>query len=223
MAYRRRTRTYRRRTRRTRRPSRGKIYATAGKQLWRDVQKLKNLINVEFKSVNGITNSTVSTTPTVMYHSAIGAGDDINQRGGRQVRLKSIQMEGYFTNITAANTHLRLLAVIAKDWNGAASLTIADLLDSSTGAPIVSQVRNLSNRKQFVILKDYHFTLNSAERTNRRFKCYIPLDMKVVYSGTGSANTDVESNMIMCVLVSDQVGASSPGVVLNNRIRFIDN
>lgn len=222
MPYKRRT-TRRRYRRRTRRPSRGKIYSAAGKQLWRDVQKLKNLINVEFKSIDAAVNTTVSTTPNIMYHSVISAGDDIFQRGGRQVRIKSLQMEGYFTNITAANTHLRLLCVIAKDWNNAASLAIGDLLDASTGAPIVSQQRNLNNRKNYVILRDFHFTLNSLDRTNRRFKCYIPLDMKVVYSSTGALNTAVESNMLMCILVSDQAGASSPGVVLNNRVRFIDN
>jgi len=81
---------YRRRPRRSYKPkSRWSIYGQAGKQLWKDVKALKNLINVEFKVKDLVSTSTPSTTvPTTLLLNGLQKGDDYNSRDGRQVRWK---------------------------------------------------------------------------------------------------------------------------------------
>ena len=51
----------------------------------RDVQKLKGLINVEFKSADTVASSTITTTPLVNLLTGLTKGDDFDNRDGRQV------------------------------------------------------------------------------------------------------------------------------------------
>lgn len=221
MAYK---RNYRRRqpTRRRRRraPSRWSTYSRAGTQLWKDVNMLKGLVNTEFKTLDTTQSpTTLFTTGSLFLHSALTKGDNINERSGRMVRWKSIQLAGSVTrnSLSTIQNRVHLALVIDTQPNGSPP-TYTEIYSTSTP----DSFRNLDGRKRFVILKTWDMVLD-ADRPERFFKCYKKLDMKTVYnSGDSGTISDIESNALFFVALSD-TAVSAPSLVYNARARFIDN
>lgn len=200
--------------------TRGKIYGAAAGQLWRDVSKLKNLINVEFKKHDVVASINPGTAGVFQLLNGVPAGDDFNARDGRQVRIKSIQMNlRCLKNPSATNTVFRMLLVIDKQSNTAGP-TAANILDLTT-ATAVDAHRNLDYRKRFVILKDVRFCVN-ADTPEKIVDFYKRLDMKEVFDGTAGTIGDISTNSIYLLLISDEA-TNTPAVLYNSRIRFIDN
>ena len=175
-SYRRPYRRYRRRS--YRRRARAPTYGQIGRKVFRDVQRLKNLINVEFKSHLHQTNTSPSTSGHVSYVTNIDKGDSISQRDGDQVRLKSIETRGMYTlNASATSTTVRLMWVLVKNVNGTTP-AIGDIIET-LGSTDVSSLRNLEYRRNVVILKDMVMVLNS-ETPKRYVKYYRKMDAKLL-------------------------------------------
>lgn len=205
--------------------SRGEIYSSAASQLYKDVSMLKGLINVEFKFLDYYLDTTYSTTATFHLLNGIPEGDDVQQRNGREIRLKSIQVSArqYPTSTTANGSFVRYIIFIDTQPNGTAP-TSAILL-STGGAPANLAMRNLSYRKRFVILKDKIITTDSLASglCVKSFEYYKKLNMHTIYSGIGSTISDITTNSVYMMMVSNQTGTDVPAVAMNHRIRFIDN
>ena len=91
-------RTYRRkkyagRRRHPARRTRGSIYGAAAKQLYRDVSKLKNLINVEFKYFDTPYQSSLGDPGAILCQNLVPLGDSSTSRDGQQIRIKSLECE----------------------------------------------------------------------------------------------------------------------------------
>lgn len=216
MPYKRRNRRYRRR-----RPSRGKIYGAAGKQLWKDVKMLKNMINTEFKFFDTNVNSTASTTPLVTEIGAPAVGDGSSNFEGMQYRLKSINADINLKLPTtgAASTIIRMWWILDIDSTGAIPAFTDIFTQPIAGAPTVVH-RNLSNKNRFLILKDKSVVLSTSGTQQAHINYYRKMDAKVVYN---TASSSVNHNRLLFVYCSDQSGAASPIIQVFNRLRFIDN
>lgn len=216
-----RRRTYRRRTyrRRRRAPGRMAVYSAAGSQLWRDVQKLKNFVNVEFKFVDNNTSGQVlSTTEFVQTLNNIAQGDSDDTRDGQAMRMKSIQCDGTIVRGSVdANVKLFWLLDLMPPLGPPAYTSIMN----TVAGDITASLRNLDNRSRFVILREKQLYL-TADRPHYTVNYYRRLDAKVFYSDATANYASVRKNGLVFLAVSN-VAASGPTLNCKNRIRYIDN
>lgn len=222
MPYRRRTFRKRRTYRRRRRPTRGAVYGAAGRQLWKDVQKLKNFVNVEFKYTDSTTLHSATTTPVLQLINGLDDGDTQSDRQGDSVRFKSLQAD---IELTRGNvdTVVRLMWVIDTKPNQSSIPAFTDIINPVGTNPVIG-VRNLDNRTRFVILKDKCVTLSAGTSTTKQLSWYKRLDMKTFYTTDASDVTGIQQHSLYFIFCSDQVpgdGASPISAV--NRLRYIDN
>lgn len=199
---------------------RGQIYGAAVGQLWKDVSMLKGLVNTEFKFKDvAVTNLSIPSTGQVTDLNGLTKGDNVNQRSGRMVRWKSVQIQGQITRNPSSTTQDRgrICLVIDKHADGAGS-GYTDIYDSLD----VNSFRNLDNRKRYVILKSWNFVLD-ADKPERYFKVYKPIDMKTVYNSLNNGNiADIEANSLSLFYISDRA-TNQPTVDMKVRLRYIDN
>lgn len=197
------------------------VASTAAKlaSLATTVYKLKSLINTEFKTVDTVASSVITTTPIIAIINALATGDDFDDRDGRVVRFKSIDVRLEMTmNTTPINDMIRVMVVIDKQANET-TLLILDLL---TLADMRSH-KNLDQRKRFVILKDEVIEFSVGKGTNKLFHWYKKLDMKTIYdSGNAGTIADITTNAMYLILFGTE---AANGVLVSRsvRMRYIDN
>lgn len=177
----------------------------------------------EFKSVDTTIAVNSDTTGAIVLLNGIARGDDINERTGRQVTLRSVQLSLTFGVVsgTGIDQYQRYMVVLDHQPNGAA-LAITDVLDGVT----VTHQRNLNNRKRFTVLMDKHYSLNaSAESGSRRVsQMYRRLNTVVDFNG-GDAGTiaDITTNSVYFISIgSVAAGATAGSVIGTARIRYTD-
>ncbi len=210
-----------RNTRRRTAPRRKKCppptYGQIGSKIFKDVERLKNLINVEFKSHDH--NSVVKPTTTghISHVTSIAQGDTSATRDGNQVRIKSWQScVNYKLHASATFTEVRFIWFIEKRVEGALPLT-TDVLTSAT----ITSFRDLESRRNLIILKDKVFFL-TTDRPNVNYCWYKVMDMKALYSGTAGDITDADENQLFTMELSTEA-TNTPTTRVENRIRYIDN
>jgi hypothetical protein len=201
-------------------PSRWSVYKRAFYQLGRDVQYVKNSINVEYKACDlAASVNPTSGAMTKILINGLTKGDDFSNRDGRQIRLKSLQC-AFTANMhgSASDTGLRCLLVIDKK---PATLTFNDsaLLDGVN----LLKMRNLSNRNRFVILKDFVINMHATNKHEVTTKFYKKVDLKTIYNSANFGDIqDIENNAVYLVFLSDEA-TNVPQVDYQIRARFIDN
>lgn len=194
----------------------------AARNLWYDVKRLKNMVNAEFKSVTAINNAThtPSTTPSRLLLNPLGRGDDIDQRHGRVVRARSVEIDGHVTiNSSATNTRLRVVLLLDTHPDGVTP-TYPEVFNHATS---VVAVRNLDNRRRFIILRDFLVQLNNSTRDMSRIKLYKQLNFHQIFDDSNAGDiTDIKHNALYLFLISDEA-TNAPSVHLTTRYRYVDN
>lgn len=211
---------YRRNGRYNNRNTRWNNYSRAYNQLWKDVGMLKGLVNTEFKTLDiNVSIPSLTTTGAVLLHSGLTKGDNVNERDGRMVRWKSIQIAGSVTRNAASTVQNRIhLALVIDTQPNGSGPVYTEIYDTATP----DSFRNLDGRKRFVILKTWDMVLD-ADRPEKFFKLYKKLDMKTVYnSGDSGTISDIESNALLVLAISD-AATNTPSFTYKSRARFIDN
>ncbi len=198
---------------------RGSIYGKAGWQLNKDVSMLKGLINVEFKVNEIVATSVVTTTPLIAVINSLATGDQFNTRDGRVVRWKSIQIALELTmHTTPINDAVRIMVVIDKQPNELI-LVISDLINAVT----MVAMRNLDQRKRFIILRDDVVVLSVGKGTNEIWKYYKKIDMKAIYDDSDAGSiADMTTNALYLILFGTEA-TNGTTVSRVTRMRFIDN
>ncbi len=181
--------------------------------------KLMGLINTEFKSIDIATTGVISSTPTITLLNGLAVGDDFDERDGRQVRFKSIQISiGSTMHATPLDTEIRIWIVIDKQPNET-TMVFADYMDN----PNSTSFRNLDQRKRFVTLYDEVQLLSVGRGTTMLNNWYSKLDMITVYDASVVGDiTDITTNALYLILFSNQA-SNTPSVARTIRVRFIDN
>ena len=187
-------------------------------KVWKDVGYLKGLVNTEYKFVDSELALTPSTTPSLTLLNGIARGDTVSEREGRMTRIKSVQLR--FTssvNASATASVLRLILFIDKGPEGSAP-TATDVVSGING------LRNLDERKNIVILKDWYYHLVPGQSNHRKeIHYYKKLDMKTLFNGNNTgAVTDVEANSLYFYAQSSE-STNTPSISGHARVRYIDN
>lgn len=198
-------------------------YRKGASQLYNDVSYLKGLINTEFKAVTQTYSQTVDSSGTAAANVQLitppTRGDDYNQRDGRTVRYKSVQIEGVASmssSATATNVYMALVWIPSP--KGVAP-TFVQLLDNITTIGL----RNLDYRKDLIVLKKWRFPLNINGVRSREFKFYRKLNHKCIFNnGSAGAITDIQNGAFYMFLLSNEA-TNTPSISFHIRTRFIDN
>lgn len=208
-------RKYRRQARKYRR-IRG--YGRMAYSALKGVMRLKSLVNTEFKALDTENNFSASTSPAVILLNGMQRGDDISEREGRSIRVKSFQWFFKFQiHASATDTLVRWAIFLDKQANGSSS-NVANSLYTD----VESGMRDLDNRRRFLILKAGVVVLNQdfPEKSRRGYK---RCDFKTIYDAGNAGNIgDIHTNALYLWHSSDE-STNTPTVNSIVRIRFVDN
>jgi hypothetical protein len=81
-------------------------------RMLKDIAYLKSVVNVEYKSLDtSLVKNPDNVTGTVDNLCLIAQGDDYNNRNGRSIRLKSLQIKGTIESGTTSANVVRVLIV----------------------------------------------------------------------------------------------------------------
>ena len=186
-------------------------------------QRGLQLAQGEFKSVDVVNGADLNTTGFVTLLNGMTRGDDISQRIGREVTLRSVQLTYQIgsKNNTGTDQYVRVMLVYDRQANGSTAL-ISDILSgSNTYAP-----RNLENRHRFSILYDRMIAFNaSGEPGSRRvLRFYRRLNHPVTFNGnTGGTIADIQTGALYFVAIgSNPAGATDAAGIMQTRVRYQD-
>lgn len=181
---------------------------------------LRNMINAEYKYIDTVTTvSPVANTGTVTYLSGIAQGVTDITRIGNKILFKDIMWRMQASiNDTALTSALRIIVFSARQVNGVLP-TVAEVLQTvSQLAPL-----NRDNTKQYVIIKDYLWSLNFANDSETKIvKGYHVLNYHANYDGATAAIGDAEENHLFMLCISDDA-TNGPVFTFDCRIKFYDS
>lgn len=198
---------------------RWKYYGRAAEQLWKDVKTLKGLVNTEYKNKEVGTSATPSTTGTLTLLNGLAEGDDYNNRDGRSVRFKSLQIS-LATVLHASATTTRIRWAIVLDRDASNTVNSASIYSNE-----YASFRNLDNRRRFTFLKEGYFTmaLYNGAPTPKIIDYYKKIDIHTIYDDSNNGDiTDIRTNALYLYTWSDQA-TNTPTVGITTRLRYIDN
>jgi len=164
--------------------------------------------------------------------TGLSQGTSKNQRVGRDIIVKSIHIKGIldFVATTAADTtdiaYIYVILDTAANGGtaGSAPCLVADLFSNTS---VAEQLLNPDNTDRFRVLKVIKHTFQAQTFTpggvpiqmTWPFDIYIPMNMKVVYSGTAGNQSELRTNQIFLAygsLIGKVVALAA------SRIRFTD-
>lgn len=162
----------------------------------------------------------ITTTMGRTCANAISIGADINQRVGRKITIRSLEMHySVFADADQVDPTLsRIMVVFDRQANGTQPAG-TDILTAST----VYSPKNLNNRERFTILKD---DLISTQRLTDKSqvvqKWYLRTSLPVVYnSGVAGTYADIASGSLWVCVVST-VAVDYPLLKGFLRVRYSD-
>lgn len=179
----------------------------------------------EWKAKDSAVTPDCNTTPVFTLLNGIARGDDINERTGRQIRMKSILVNANVT-VTAStgiDQTARVIIFYDRQTNAAApSGGVTDVLLAND----VSSVSNLENRNRFQILYDRKFLLNASGEpgSTRAIKWYRKLNLPVTFNaGDAATVADITTgSLYMLTLGSIASGNTDAGLFGYVRVRYED-
>jgi len=159
-------------------------------------------------------------------------GDEIDQRIGREIRMRHITIRGFFRGVadaTAKSTCNRVLIVYDKQPNHAA-MTGADLFDGLATTPVdVTKMYNLDNRKRFTVLYDRLYPVDMMEysKSAQKVPVYIdfPVNLPVIFNALGNATiASIETGSLYLVTMGDTIdaGDNESELICTARVRYED-
>lgn len=168
-----------------------------------------------------------NTTGSITLIATIAQGTSVNQRVGKKVALKSLQIRGTAINDTTATVN-DCAIIIVYDRRPTGSLpAITDVLDTANAGSF----NNDANSGRFKILKRMDFVLTGNSTTPatgneaKNLDCFLSLKgLQSVFkaAGTGAIN-DIEEGALYCITVGTQVpGTADANAGMGFRTRFID-
>lgn len=168
----------------------------------------------------------VNSNGTITLINGIARGDDVAERVGRKIIMKSYQVNYTAYAAPAASTGLsttgRIMIVYDKQANAAAP-AITDVLVTATGFSL----KNLNNSERFTILKDKLFvTMATAGQSDQQQsgrlygKIHLPTMFNAGDAGTVADITTGALYVITCGNIG--AGADDSECAFRARVRFYD-
>jgi len=161
-------------------------------------------------------------------------GDEVNNREGRQICVKSIALRALFTGEDGSTDQnaVRCLIVLDRSSNGGTPLyrDVIDWIDSgSTDVGGPTAFMNLNNRQRFKILFDSFFPFpgggNGASQFPSVINKYITTQIITTYNGTGITAASLSTNSLWLMFMDTKAVATTVGARVNFtcRVRYTDS
>jgi Satellite tobacco necrosis virus coat protein. len=206
------------------------------------IQDVRRLIMRDHETKESYPNAgsaSLSATGTVTLLNGVAQGSDLNNRIGRQVNHKQLQLNCAVSSGLTNTLPLCGFWAVVMDTDEAGALpAFGDIFDTANGlADFAFALRNTFNQKErFIILKMEEFVLNpTSAECALSWREYIPLDKSTklkprnkigVYDGTTSAVADVGKNalyFVSCKSNNAAFGSAQTGsIIMNAKYQFTD-
>lgn len=161
-------------------------------------------------------------TGTLTLLNGLAQGLDVNQRIGRQVAWRSLQIRCAVDCECTDNVHLRVMIVKDRQADATAP-TLDGILDNTLGRGYVNCMRNLNNRMRFQILQDKTYSFSPSGSTSKEIKLYKKMFIKTQYTDSAATIASIATNSLYIVAVSDDPsGEPACGCYGSIRLRYTD-
>ncbi len=192
--------------------------AKAAYKALRIAVKVGRMVNAEKKLFDNSLSLQPSTSGAVQSMVDITQGLDRNNRIGRSIKVKSIQLRGRITqHATAAQTTIRLIFFTDGAFTGtpptAAQLMVSDDINSLRDG-------SSENLKRFKILSDRMYQLSDVGKLAVNLKWFKKMDLRVIFTDVDTS--DEGPGSIWLYHVSDEA-TNVPTLTADVRIRYYDN
>lgn len=210
-----RKKTYRRRRTYRRAPTTSYIRQVAARTMRRmSEHKMINISEVREPS---------SDLERVVHLNTCRLGDDIGNRTGRLITMTSVQLNMVLKNTSLTTQTVRCVLLYDKTPQEGL-ITSASVYDTSTIDFVDGAPRLIDNRYRFLVLRDWLFTMASADTedvsSNKIIRYYRKLGLKTQYDA-GDAGSYADFRRGALVLLYNEI--ADVDVHVTTRVRFIDN
>lgn len=202
------------------------------KKLQTKVRRLEK--RPEVKSTYNTYNATPSVVGTLanatLAFSSVPVGTDDDSRIGNQIIAKHLRVRVHLTPSTSSRTY-RILIFSDKAHSGSSVLAASNLHgnnfsvleDGGAMVPVYVMNHKSETRHRYKIYRDIVFTISpNQDNVNANVQVFdIPLNLKVEYVDTFTANTSVQKNMLQ-ISVSEQTATTGTPISIQGELEFID-
>lgn len=206
-------RRYSRRRRYRRKPrSRWQVYGAAGKQLWRDVNYLRSLVNAELHHKDySFTANSISSSGVINNLGEIAIGDNINNRTGNKVLPRWLSANFQLYN-TVANDFVR---IIFFQWLENSVPAVTDILANSDPYSFLADESTGNRRDRSIrVLKNITRTIVSGQdKEVQQFHINVDLNpvrtkIKTHIEFKGSETDGIHGQVYMLMIGTQAVNTS---------------
>lgn len=195
-------------------------YGQIGSKVWKDVQWLKSVVNVERKHLEFNAATTSSTTAAFVLLNGCIPGSSGEQRDGQSIKMTSVFVRYNAQVNVAAIASIHRVMIFTDSQPDAAAPTAANLLDAATN---VLSPLNIDYAVRFKVHFDKSFIVNVVSDPLIECERYIKLDEHTKFNaGTAGTIADITTNSLYMMHMSSE---ATNTVTFNYyvRTRFIDN
>lgn len=215
-------------------PSRRKVYGSALSQLAKDVRKLKDMVNVEYKEVSNLyTASPINWdgVAAIPYLNNIDPGIADNQRIGTSVKCQNLTLRGIVknnpANVPTSTGYIpSVLVRMIIFWDKQNKTTTgADLLEHVGDALGVVSQKNENNKYDSKILVDRTFKITYEANPLQTFKYVVPINQHTKYNETWSPGA-IENGALKMFWISDvpaPLTSEQPLITMEAQLSYTDN
>nr|UOF80765.1 capsid protein [Cressdnaviricota sp.] len=194
-------------------------YVPLAMKAYRMAKMLVGLVNTESKFADlGVTTLNPSNTGGLTYLSGVAQGTTNITRVGNSLLAKSVLINiQCVINASATNTVVRLVLFVDHD-NQGADPAVTTVLQSADSRAFINRLQG----KRFSVLKDWQYVLNTSTNAQVNDKVYLKLHHHIKYGGTDATVASALQGNVFLLSISDQA-VNTPTVIVNSRLRYIDN
>lgn len=187
----------------------------------KQVAMLSGLINSEVKFLDTASNGANDNTGTFLLTlNNIAEGDDTNQRNGRWILSKSVQVKLAVTSPAAQTAPSVMGWALVMDKKASIGLSATPWTDVFATADAMALI-NRAESERFVILKRGTLDFTPGGQQTRHINKYINLKgIHVKFNGTGATNYDQNRIFFTCIT---NVAANTQTLTGNCRYDYYDN
>ncbi|AUM61867.1 capsid [uncultured virus] len=184
----------------------------------------KRVMRPETKTIYNTGTTPCDTVGTISLLNGIQQGDTGDNREGRKITLKGIQLRGvdYATDTTGKDQMHRIMIVQQLRPNGTYPL-INDILQATT----ISSLRNRYKLHDFKVLVDKTITLNASGESGstRLIRIYKKLFLNQYFNSQNTGNVaDIQTNALYLIAIgSNATGATAGAFGYTVQLSFVDN
>lgn len=200
-------------------PSNAVKAAGVAQAAWRGVQMLKGLVNSE-RMYNDRTLTLGSNRSLMWGLTLIPQGDDVGNRTGNSILVRSFYMRGYLQANPSITGNTRISLVLLQDLQQVSDTTpgITDVFEQDDPDSMIK--KTTAGRYKILWRKNYTLFPQAAGQSARDLQKYFKLYSHVRYNG--SSASDIQKGGYYLAMLSSE-STNFPTISLTSRIGYHDN